>query len=193
MKILAIGAHFDDVEIGCGGTLMRHRSAGHTLVLAVTSADEHRTGRPENRLDEQEAACKILGTSNLRFYNDDVESDVVGKLDKLNPDIVFTMYHRDTHQAHRRASSIGTAVGRKKNITTYYYDSGSSYDFHPQVFCKINFNRKMELIESFKSQLKCGAVNLDIIRKKEAYWAALISDDSEYAEAFVVRKLEYKV
>lgn len=192
MRILAIGAHYDDIEVGCGGTLLGHVANGDVVYLAITNSDEHRTGHPVKRFEEQQIVCKQLNCRELiTFGSTDDVSDIVGILDSIDADIVFTMFDQDTHQDHRRASSVGTAVGRKKNITTFCYDSGSSYDFHPTVFNVIDYHDKFVLISNFKSQLECGAVNLDIIKKKEAYWASLISDTADHAEAFAVKKLVY--
>lgn len=43
-KILALGAHYDDVEIGVGGTLLKHVNNGDKVFIAITDSDESRTG-----------------------------------------------------------------------------------------------------------------------------------------------------
>jgi len=195
MKILAIGAHFDDVEIGCGGTLMKHISDGDKIQYAITSADEYRTGNIEERLLEQTDVLKRMGVNPIDMalfsYNDDLHT-IIGDLDSFAPDIVFTHFENDTHQDHVRASTIGQAVGRKRRITTVFYDSGSSYNFSPNVFSMIDFEEKMYLLEFYKSQIKAKAISLDIIKRKNAYWSTLITNSpTGYAEGFVVRKMRW--
>ena len=195
MKILAIGAHYDDIEIGCGGTLMKHISDGDEIYYAITSADEYRTGPPEERLIEQCDVLKRMGIQTtamtLFSYKDELHT-IIGSLDSLNPDIVFTHFENDTHQDHVRASIIGQAIGRKRGTTTVFYDSGSSYNFSPNVFSMIDFEEKMYLLEFYKSQIHAEAINLDIIKRKNAYWSTIITNNpTEYAEGFVVRKMRW--
>ena len=194
-KILAIGAHYDDIEIGCGGTLMKHISAGDKVRYAITSADEYRTGDPEERLNEQCGVLKRMGIDttliSLFSYKDELHK-IIGALDSLKSDIVFTHFENDTHQDHVRASAIGQAIGRKRRTTTVFYDSGSSYNFSPNVFSMINFDEKMYLLEFYKSQIDAEAISLDIIKRKNAYWSTLITNSpTGYAEGFVVRKMRW--
>ncbi len=197
MKILVIGSHYDDWEIGCGGTILKHIINGDVIDFAITSSDEYRTGEPKIRLLEQKEVLNKIDRNyqclHLFSYKQEIH-EIVGCLDLLKPDIVFTHYEFDTHQDHRRASLIGSAVGRKRDITTIYYDSGSSYDFNPNVFSEINFEKKQEILEFYKSQMICGAINLDIIKKKNSYYGSLINKELNiFAEAFVVRKMKWVV
>ena len=191
-KILAIGAHYDDIELGCGGTLMNHVFNGDKVMLAVTNSDDHLAGSPELRFKEQQSSNLVSGFTTYIFGSDDAEEDIVKTLDDLEPDIVFSMFEKDTHQHHVRSAGIGASVGRKYRITSYIFDSGSAYDFHPNVFNIINFSKKERLLECFASQIERGTIKIDRIKRKEAYWASLVSPDADYAEAFLVRKLRYR-
>ena len=197
MKILVISAHYDDFEIGCGGTISKHIEKDDDVYIAITSSDEYRTGNPADRYKEQLESVSILGIDVKNVFTFSYQSephDIVGELDYLKPNIIFTQHEFDTHQDHRRSSIIGQAVGRKRNITTLFYDSGSAYDFYPNIFSLVDWNRKLELINCYKSQIECGAVNIDIVKKKNSYWASLISELSDrYAEAFVVRKMRWYI
>jgi len=197
MKILAIGAHYDDIEIGCGGTLFKHNLADHDIYLAITSSDEFRTGPIEDRRIEQLRSAITLGVKRenlLSFsYRDDLHN-IIGDLDKLNADIIFAQHEFDTHQDHRRASIIAQAAGRKRQTTTLFYDSGSSYDFKPNVFSLIDFGEKYDLLLCFQSQIDCGAINVDIVEKKNAYFASLITEEkNKHAEGFIARKLIWQI
>lgn len=192
--ILGIGAHYDDIEMGCGGTLIQHVKNGDRVIVAITSSDDPYAGDPKLRGKEQKASNDITGFESILFKNSDPINKIIGKLDLIKPDIIFSMYNKDTHQDHRRANEIGNSVGRKKNITTYTYDSGSAYEFYPNIFNLISFDDKEKLIQCFKSQIERGTIRIDLIRKKQMYWASMISDDpNAYAEGFVVRKLKYLV
>jgi len=196
-RILALGAHYDDVEIGVGGTLLKHIEAGDEVFIVVTDADEHKTGDIDTRYQEQLASLRILSIESnqlMIFKTNDYISYIVGELDKLNVDVVYTMFELDTHQAHRKCSYIGQSVGRKLNIQVVLYNSGTSYNFLPNVFSIISFDFKQKLLECFKSQIELNAINVDIIRRRESYWASLITDfDNSYAEGLLIRKMLYYV
>lgn len=197
MKVLAIGAHYDDIEIGCAGTLMKHIKKGDEVFMAVTHTDEFRTGDILTRLKEQNKAYDMLGLTGKRlfmFAESDSDADIIGPLDMIGADIIYCHHEQDTHQAHRRSSVIAQAVGRKQHITTVFYDSGSSYDFHPNVYSIIDYEKKEEVLKCYQSQIIHGAINLDRVKKKNAFWATTITPDSNaYAEGFKVRKLLWEI
>jgi len=195
MRIAAIGAHFDDVEIGCGGTLQKHIKNEDEVYIVITSADEFRTGLPEIRMEEQFEAMKLLGLPRNRlitFSRDLPIEYIVSNLDKFQFELVFAHYQEDTHQDHRRSSYIAQSVSRKRTMTTIFYESGSSLRFQPNIFSIIDFDFKLKLLESYRSQIDRQSINIDIIRKKNHYLGSLVSDDVDtYAEGFVVWKMEY--
>jgi LmbE family N-acetylglucosaminyl deacetylase len=197
-NILAIGSHYDDIEIGCAGTLYKHIQNGDNVYFAITHTDEYRTGPIVDRLHEQDRSLETLGLSKeprylFLFSETDTDAEMINSLDQIKADIIFAPFDKDTHQHHRRSSIIAQAVGRKRQTTTLFYDSGSTYDFHPNVFSMIDFEMKLKILYCFASQITHGAINLDIVQKKNAYWASLISDStSVFAEGFVARKMIWK-
>ena len=188
LKVLALGAHYDDVEAGAGGTLWKHRLKNDHVSIAITSFNEIRTGNMDMRHKEQLDSLSLLGINNLLLFKEE-DDNVVSILDKLKPDIIYTMFESDTHYAHRRCSRIGQAVGRRSQVI--FYNSGTSYDFLPNMFSIISFRFKQKLLECFKSQIELSAINIDIIQRRESYWASLVS--ANHAEGFVVRKMVYKI
>ena len=195
--ILATGAHFDDVETGIGGTLLKHRQNGDRIKVVIMSSDEFRTGDPEVRIEEQLNAMRVYGLTRQDLYLFEAGSDhafVISELDREKADIIYTPYYNDTHQDHRRCSEISQSVGRKRNVTTIFYYCGSSIDFYPNLFSFFDYESKMEMINCFKTQINCGALKLDRRHKMEAYWASLVSDDIDaYAEGLIVRKMIYEI
>lgn len=197
MKILAVGAHFDDIEIGCAGTIMKHLVNKDDVYFAITHTGEHRTGDVSLRIKEQGESLKIFGLGQGKihlFEETDSDAKIIATLDKIKADVVFSPYENDTHQHHRRSSTIAQAVSRKRHMTTLFYDSGSTYDFYPNVFSEIVFERKLQILRCFKSQIEHGAINVDIVQKKNSYWASLITDKPDiYAEGFVARKMIWEI
>ena len=64
MRILAIGAHPDDIEAGCGGTLLKYAQKGHRIFLMVMTAGD-KGGLSEVRKREQEQSAKQLGVEKI--------------------------------------------------------------------------------------------------------------------------------
>ena len=195
-KILALGAHYDDVEIGVGGTLLKHVQGGDTVFIAVTSSNESRTGSVSIRYKEQIKALSLINipTCNLLLFSDEQNDfDIIGKLDSLDVDVVYSMFEFDTHQAHRRSSYIGQSVGRKLTKQVVFYNSGSSYNFTPNAFSIIDFDFKRKLLNCFESQINLSAIDVDIIQRRESFWASLIVDYPAYVEGLLVRKMLYIV
>ena len=130
MKIIAIGSHFDDIEIGCSGTILKHIKMGDCVKLYVLKRDETLTGNPQERYREQLNSLHMMGIDinvnkkeslqNLKTFESNVESEmIVNDIDRENPDILFVPWEFDTHQDHRRASLIGQSAGRKRHIETF--------------------------------------------------------------------------
>ncbi len=195
-KIIAIGAHYDDIEMGCAGTLKKHNDKGDDVYMIVTASDEFRTGDPKLRCSEQLDVLECFNMSDdklLLFKSTDDYDGIVHTLDNMKPDLIYVQHEKDTHQAHRRANAIGQSVGRKKNIMTLFYSAGSSYEFSPTLFSLIDFNFKMRVLKCFPSQISKGVIRIDTMKKYNAYLASLIKEGDYYAEGFIIRKMVYEV
>ena len=193
-----LGAHYDDVEIGVGGILYRHLLAKDTTYIVVTSADEIRTGDPAMRLEEQHAAIREMWTAlsipGLKTYdNKDQISDIIAGIDKLKPTDLYIPFRQDTHQDHARCNTIGMAVGRRKNINIFYYDSGTAYGFIPNMFVPIDFDKKMSIVACFKSQIENGSIVVDMCKHREAHMGFLADRTGEYMEGIMVHRFRYEI
>ncbi len=67
-RVLAVGAHPDDIELGCGGTLLAHAAAGDAVTLLVDTDGGKGPGDLEERRAEQEQAARTLGASNWQIF-----------------------------------------------------------------------------------------------------------------------------
>ncbi len=124
MKILAFGAHPDDLEFGMGGTLLKLKKEGHEIALVVLSRGEAGThGSPQIREQESRDAADFLGaTIEILDYTDtEIEDnaksrkDIANIIRKHKPDIVFAPYHSisGSHldgRAHPDHSACGNIV-----------------------------------------------------------------------------------
>jgi bacillithiol biosynthesis deacetylase BshB1 len=120
MKIMFIGIHPDDIEMGCGGTVALAAAAGHDVTLVdLSRGDSSSNGTPEERLVEAEAAAKILGAArriNLGLPDTEIRSEdpaqsavVIECLRTFRPELVFMPNKIDPHPDH---SSGGALIER---------------------------------------------------------------------------------
>ena len=113
---LAIGAHPDDVELGCGGTIIKLIAEGKTVsVIDLTEGELGTRGTAETRAEEAANAAKILGISsreNLKlkdgFLNnsEDYQLKIVEKIRKYRPEIVLANAIDDRHPDHAKAAKL---------------------------------------------------------------------------------------
>jgi N-acetylglucosamine malate deacetylase 1 len=117
VDLLAIAAHPDDVELTCGGTLLKMASAGHrTGILDLTQGETGTRGTPEIRLREAARAAKILGVSvrrNARLPDarlrvcDEYKIAVAEIIRELEPRTVILPYWKGRHPDHYHAAALG--------------------------------------------------------------------------------------
>jgi len=173
LKILAIGAHGDDIELACGGTLAKALEHNHEVeMVLVTGNDSSDHNDVAIRMDgvarqEAKAAAKVLGVSKLHIlgYQDTCvpySADLVAKLDEIigefKPDIVFTHFVFDTHQDHIRTAHSTISAARRQNTILLYEPinpSGQGYmPFRPQVYVDITqtIDKKVNSLKAHQSQ-----------------------------------------
>ena len=147
MKVLAIGAHFDDVELGCGGTIARHTQNGDDVVIYVATNSGYSNYAkkvirdPQVALQEGQKAAEILGVNELicgKFetnslsFNDDLVCSILEMLDHRQFDLIYTHWTGDVHLDHRAVARASITAGRHVPcLLTYrsnYYDSDKPYN-----------------------------------------------------------------
>lgn len=117
LDLLAIAAHPDDVELTCGGTLLKMAKRGYkTGILDLTAGEMGTRGTPETRAKEAAKAAKILRAAwrgTLGVPDSDVQASRVHKLRlaalirELQPKTVILPYWKGRHPDHYHASQLG--------------------------------------------------------------------------------------
>ncbi len=177
LRVLALGAHPDDIEAGCGGTLARYAQNGHRVFLMVLTAGELGASRGIRRR-EQGRAARILGAERIFWggYPDTkVPLDrgliqrIEGVVRRVDPHVIFVHYHDDTHQDHRHvATCTVTATRYTRNVL--FYEGPTTQNFSPTVFVDIDpvLKDKVAALEAHASQVRKtnieGLSIVDIIR-----------------------------
>lgn len=211
MKILVIGAHLDDIEIACGGTLAKAVDGGHQVKALIMSRSGYtnKEGKVQREDDvavkEGTKALQTLGIQDIEilgFPTKDIpwQSDVVNAIDvrmsEYNPDIIFTHHPFDTHQAHVGVSNATISAARRKN-TVFFYEpitpSGRSYvAFKPDLYVDIEdvLDKKIEALREHRSEYdKFGAEDwIEGVRCRCGFRGYEIG--KKYAEAFEILRVE---
>ena len=184
MNILAVGAHPDDLEILCGGTLALYAGQGHKVTMAVLTNGN--VGHPDIEPDEMakirkgefEAAAAIIGAETIWMNVDDELSVVdldarlhmVDVLRLANPDIILTHspddYHVDhcnTSQLVFEAAPLACVYRLKRELPStpkqaliYYFDTLGAVNFLPTEYVDISnvIDTKKKMIYCHKSQVE---------------------------------------
>jgi LmbE family N-acetylglucosaminyl deacetylase len=212
MKIIAIGAHLDDIEFGCAGTLAKAVERGHEVLMVVMSHSGYKDYNGielrtrDVALDEGKEAAKIIGaklivmnfeTKDVPYNSKSVEA--INKiLDNFKPDIILTHWVHDTHQDHRNTSLATISAARYFNSILMWepmMPSGRSYHgFRAQVYVNISdtIEKKMTSLAAHKSQVKkYGSNCLDSVRGRALLHGYEMNNT--YAEVFEIVRYEMKI
>lgn len=127
--LLAIGAHPDDVELTCGGTLIKAARQGYrTAVIDLTAGESGTYGSRAERLAEAQAAAKVLGLAvrcnaelpDAGLHNtDETRRRVVELIRRLAPRVVILPYPIGRHPDHRIASELGRDASYLAGLRNY--------------------------------------------------------------------------
>ena len=176
LDILAIGAHPDDVELGCGATLAKEVSNGKKVgIIDLTRGELGTRGTAETRDEESQEAAKILGIAmrtNMEFAdgffvnNKQHQIELIKQIRKYKPEIVLANSVSDRHPDHGRASSLvsrsaylsglakietkGMEAWRPKSVYHYIQDYYIKPDFVVDI--SDHMNTKIKAIQAFKTQ-----------------------------------------
>jgi len=162
MKVLAIGAHPDDVELGCGATLALCKKMGHEVHILVLTRGEA-SGDPEVRELECKKSARMLGVGRVHFGNmqdtkitDGVETimKIENLINTVKPDLVLVHSSKDGHQDHRNAGMAALSAARNSKKVLLFESPAALRDFCPQVFVDVTdtFKDKLNALKAYGSQ-----------------------------------------
>jgi LmbE family N-acetylglucosaminyl deacetylase len=193
-RILAIGAHPDDIEYGTGGTLFLLKEKFEIHMLVMTYGE---VGASHNiRKKEQLKAAKYLNAKvywgNFKDTQVETNRNTILKIEEIirnvDPHLIFVNYYNDTHQDHRN-TSISTITASRYIRNVLFYEVPTSIDFIPNIFMDIGkvIDEKIKLLKAHKSQVYATRVpHLDILESaKSAAIFRGFQNRVKYAEGFL--------
>jgi LmbE family N-acetylglucosaminyl deacetylase len=161
MNILCIGAHPDDIELGCGGTLIKAAREGHRIFMYVLTRGGA-SGDPIQRTRELIASASYIGAEKLWADSfEDSKMTVTSKLinhleyfiHKANADIIFTHSPDDYHHDHRAIAEATVEASRfSQNVLAYEVPITKKFSPHAYYDISDVLEEKVELIKVFESQ-----------------------------------------
>jgi len=193
-RVLAVGAHPDDVEIGCGGTLLRHAEAGDQIRL-LTLTNGERGGRAAERIEEARASAALLGADLriLDFPDTMLTSDgpliaaIEAAIAEYAPTHVYMHSRHDTHQDHRAVFAAARVATRSIANVACYQSPSTTVDFAPALFVDIEqtLSRKLELIAAHVTQWSHRPnIDPELMRATARYWGRFAGGG--HVEAFEI-------
>jgi len=201
-QILCLGSHCDDIEIGCGGTILKLVEIYGKIEVywIVFSADERREreARKSANLFLKDVKTKKIAVKNFRdgffpFLGSEIKESFEQLKQELSPDIIFTHYRDDLHQDHRLISHLTWNTFRDHLILEYEipkYDGDlGSPNFFVHLDSSVCHKKGQFILDSFKTQENNSWFD------QETFYSLLrlrgIESNSpfKYAEAFYCRKI----
>jgi bacillithiol biosynthesis deacetylase BshB1 len=180
LDVLAIGAHPDDVDLSCGGTVIKLARQGYRVgIIDLTEGELGTRGSRELRLKEAEAARIILGAlirENLKIPDGNIEnttenrSQLIRMIRRYRPEILLIPHSMDRHPDHEHAHVLAREAwfysGLEKIPTDNgglsqepwrpraYYHFMQWFEFVPSFIVDVSaeYDRRMEAVRAFRSQ-----------------------------------------
>jgi LmbE family N-acetylglucosaminyl deacetylase len=201
IHILCLGAHSDDIEIGCGGTLLQlkktHRDLRfHWVVFSATGTRGHEAEKAADSFTagcEREVSLKDYRDGFLPYIGVEVKDFFEQLKGRVNPDLIFTHRGGDAHQDHRLISELTWNTFRNHLIFEYEIPKYDGDLGQPNVFSPLEaemYQTKIRYImNAFQSQQSKLWFQEDTFLSLMRLRGMECNAPSSYAEAFYCRKL----
>lgn len=202
LTVLCIGAHSDDIEIGCGGTLLKllRERPDSTVVWVVFSA---RGRRKQEALKSAHTLLQHAGTARIitktfkesffPYHGEAIKKCFEDMKAKVSPDLILTHYRDDLHQDHRIISDLTWNTFRRHQILEYEIPKYDGDLGRPNVYVPLEetfCNAKVKLLmNGFSSQRSRQWFTEDTFYSLLRLRGIESNGSERYAEAFYGRKM----
>ncbi len=199
-RVLALGAHCDDIEIGCGGTLLRLAGERGDLqvrwVIFSSTPERAKEARASATAFLQGVAGEVIVRDHRDGYLPHSGTALKDEFEALkreySPDLIFTHYRHDLHQGHRLVSELTWNTWRNHLILEYEIPKYDGDLGAPNFFAPLSaaaLERKISLVlEHYPSQAKKPWFRADLFRALARIRGMECVAPDEFAEAFYCRK-----
>ena len=202
LKILCLGAHSDDIEIGCGGSILRllseYRNAEIYWVVLGSSGRRDQEALSSAKKFLKNAKKKKIIVNNFKdsffpYMGGEIKKFFEKIIKKVSPDIVFTHYRHDLHQDHRLVSELTWNTFRNHFILEYEimkYDGDIGVpNFFVHLDNQICQNKIRIIMDSFQTQRGKDWFTSEVLYSILRLRGMESKAPGDYAEGFYCRKL----
>lgn len=177
--VLAIGAHPDDIEFGCGATLLRMRDEGAaTYGLVLTGGERGHDEDKENgvRVEEASSAARVLALCDIEVHNfpdtslhehkAEIRKTIEDVLARWRPDVIFTHNAHDVHTDHRTVHDAAREAARGACTILCYENPNTPPGFKPGYFYDVGnyIDGKIAALACHKTQMGKSYAASDVVR-----------------------------
>lgn len=194
--VLAIGAHPDDIELGCGASLLAHSAAGDRVTMLVLTGGENGPGTADRHAEQRTAATTLGarlrwgGLVDCTLLPDAATVRLIESvIEETAADLVYVHAPEDSHQDHRAAAAATLSAARRLP-RVLHYQSPSTLSFNPTVFVDITayLSGKLVALKAHASQVELSPmVEPDAIVASARHWGSQARIG--YAEAFAPTRM----
>jgi LmbE family N-acetylglucosaminyl deacetylase len=202
-KVLCLGCHSDDIEIGCGGTILQWLSSHKNLeivwvVFSSGGSEREKEARASAELFLEQAKKKEVMIKDFRdgffpFDGTNIKTVFEDELKKTSPDVILTHNRKDAHQDHRQIGELTWNTFRDHLILEYEIPKYDGDMGQPNVFVHLNAeaskNKVSYLMEAFQSQRTKRWFHEDTFFSLMRLRGMECNAHSGHAEAFYCRKV----
>jgi LmbE family N-acetylglucosaminyl deacetylase len=201
LRLLLLGAHSDDIEIGCGGTILRLLKDGHEtdicwIVFSSNEQRAHEAAESANLFLADSPRKRVIVEQFRESFFPYVATQIKDYFEKIkvefDPDIIFTHYRNDQHQDHRLIHDLTWNTFRNHMILEYEIMKYDGDLGNPNLFMhldKTTCSRKIEhILRSFHSQKERSWFREDVFLSLLRLRGMECNAPEEYAEGFYCRK-----
>lgn len=203
LKVLCLGCHSDDIEIGCGGTVLQWLSSHKNLeivwvVFSSGGSEREKEARTSATLFLKQAKKKEVIIKDFRdgffpFDGTKIKTVFEDELKQTSPDVILTHNGKDAHQDHRQISELTWNTFRDHLILEYEVPKYDGDMGRPNVFVPLNAEVSKKkvgyLMEAFESQRRKRWFQEDTFLSLMRLRGMECNAPSGHAEAFYCRKL----
>ncbi len=199
--VLCVGAHSDDIEIGCGGTLLYLKQTVpglkfHWVVFSASGARSHEATKGAELFAsdcDKKLVLKNYRDGFLPYHAAEVKDFFEEMKGQVNPDLILTHWHGDAHQDHRLVSELTWNTFRNHLILEYEVPKYDGDMGRPNVFVPLETpladQKANYLLEAFESQRAKPWFDRELFMGLMRIRGMESNSASGYAEAFHCYKL----
>ncbi|MBS3177506.1 MULTISPECIES: PIG-L deacetylase family protein [unclassified Pseudoclavibacter] len=199
-RVLVVGAHPDDLELACGGTVASYVDGGHQVKVLVMSRGQ-RGGDPSARILEAHAGAAMLGVDDVTVHDfpDTQLADANGSMIRaiesaiasFAPTVILTHSEHDHHQDHQAVHRAVVRAGRQASSILCFESPSVTRQFNPSMFVDIDafIDVKVKAVQTHRDQAGKPYMTSNRVRGIAAFRGAQAKCD--HAEGFeLVRYLQ---